>query len=260
MKKHHPFRNLYLGLTLLFLYAPIAVLIVFSFNADANRSVFTGFSLKWYEKLFESDALIQSLVNSLIVAVLSSIIATIIGTYGALIIGKMKAKYRNMTINIINIPMINAEIVTGLSLMMLFVFLSIPLGFGTLLIAHVMFNVPYVIMSVLPKVKQLNNSTYEAALDLGATPGYAFRKVVLPDLMPGVISGLLMSFTMSLDDFIISYFTTGPGFPTLSVTINSMTKKKVPLSVNALSALMFVIVFVVLLIANLPKKGEKKNG
>ena len=260
MKKHHPFRNIILGITLLFLYAPIVVLIVFSFNADSSRSVFTGFSLQWYVKLFKSETLIQSFINSLIVAVLSSFIATIIGTYGALLIGKMKAKHRNATINVINIPMINAEIVTGLSLMMLFVFLSIPLGFGTLLIAHIMFNVPYVIMSVLPKVKQLNNSTYEAALDLGATPAYAFRKIVLPDLMPGIISGLLMSFTMSLDDFIISYFTTGPGFPTLSVTINSMTKKKVPLSVNALSALMFVIVFVVLVIANLPKKGDRKNG
>lgn len=251
-------KRVYLGLVLLFLYAPIAVLIVFSFNEGKNRSEMTGFSLQWYQELFESESLLTSLGNTLIIAVMSAVIATIIGTYAALIISKMKPFAKSTTMSIVNIPIVNAEIVTGVSLMMLFVFLSIPLGFTTLLIAHVTFNVPYVVLSVMPKIRQLNRSTYEAALDLGASHVMAFRKVVLPDIMPGVISGLLLSFTLSLDDFIISYFTTGPGFPTLSVTINTMTKKSVPLTVNALSTLMFVVVFCLMLAINL-KKPAKKN-
>lgn len=250
-------KRFYLGLVLLFLYAPIAVLVVFSFNADQNRSRMTGFSLHWYKELFENETLLTSLRNTLLIAVMASVIATIIGTYAALIISKMKPFAKSTTMSIVNIPIINAEIVTGISLMMLFMFLSIPLGFTTLLIAHVAFNVPYVVLSVMPKIRQLNRSTYEAALDLGASHVMAFRKVVLPDIMPGVISGLLLSFTMSIDDFIISYFTTGPGFPTLSVTINTMTKKSVPLSVNALSTLMFVVVFVIMLFINLRKPAKK---
>ncbi len=250
-------KRVYLGLVLLFLYAPIAVLIVFSFNAGQNRSEMTGFSLQWYKELFESETLLTSLGNTLLIAVMASVIATIIGTYAALVISKMKPFAKSTTMSIVNIPIINAEIVTGISLMMLFVFLSIPLGFTTLLIAHVAFNVPYVVLSVMPKIRQLNRSTYEAALDLGASHIMAFRKVVLPDIMPGVISGLLLSFTMSLDDFIISYFTTGPGFPTLSVTINTMTKKSVPLTVNALSTLMFVVVFAIMLFINVRKPAKK---
>ncbi len=250
-------KRFYLGLVLLFLYAPIAVLVVFSFNASQNRSKMTGFSFKWYLELFESEDLLTSLGNTLLIAVMASVIATIIGTYAALVISKMKPFAKSTTMSIVNIPIINAEIVTGISLMMLFIFLSIPLGFTTLLIAHVAFNVPYVVLSVMPKIRQLNKSTYEAALDLGASQIMAFRKVVLPEIMPGVISGLLLSFTMSLDDFIISFFTTGPGFPTLSVTINSMTKKSVPLSVNALSTLMFVVVFAIMLFINLRKPSKK---
>jgi len=253
-------KRFYLGLVLLFLYAPIAVLIVFSFNTEQNRSQMQGFSLKWYVELFEDEMLLTSLGNTLLIAAMASVIATIIGTYAALIIGKMKPFAKTTTMSIVNIPIINAEIVTGISLMMLFVFLSIPLGFTTLLIAHVAFNVPYVVLSVMPKIRQLNRSTYEAALDLGASHAMAFRKVVLPDIMPGVISGLLLSFTMSLDDFIISYFTTGPGFPTLSVTINTMTKKSVPLSVNALSTLMFVVVFAIMLFINLRKPAKKGDS
>ena len=171
----------------------------------------TGFSLQWYKELFESETLLTSLWNTLLIAVMAAIIATVIGTYAALVISKMRPFAKSATMSIVNIPIINAEIVTGISLMMLFVFLSIPLGFTTLLIAHVAFNVPYVVLSVMPKIRQLNPSTYEAALDLGASHAMAFRKIVLPDIMPGVVSGMLMAFTLSLDDFIISYFTTGPG-------------------------------------------------
>lgn len=252
-------KRVYLGLILLFLYAPIAVLIVFSFNAGKSRANMTGFSLQWYKELFESETLLTSLWNTLLIAVMAAVIATIIGTYAALVISKMKPFTKSATMSVVNIPIINAEIVTGISLMMLFVFVSIPLGFTTLLIAHVAFNVPYVVLSVMPKIRQLNPSTYEAALDLGASHAMAFRKIVLPDIMPGVVSGMLMAFTLSLDDFIISYFTTGPGFPTLSVTINTMTKKSVPLTVNALSTLMFVVVFCLMLAINLKKPVQKEE-
>ncbi len=254
-------RNVYLGLILLFLYAPIAVVILFSFNAGSSRGSMTGFSLQWYEKLFQNDnGLLESLGNTLLVAVAAAAIATVIGTYAALIIVKMSPLGKRVTMITNNIPMLNAEIVTGISLMMLFTFLSIPLGFGSLLIAHVAFNVPYVTLSVLPRVRSLNVSAYEAALDLGATPVRAFAKVTLPEIMPGVISGALMAFTLSLDDVIISYFTSGSEFITLSVKINAMTKRTVPLTVNALSALMFVAVFVLLLLINFRKPSKETNA
>ena len=225
-----------------------------------NRlSEMTGFSLQWYQKLFESEILLESLFNSLLLAFASALIATVIGTYGALVIGRMPAVAKRLSLTVLNIPVLNAEIVTGISLMMLFVFLSIPLGFFSLLIAHVSFNVPYVALSVLPKLRQLNQGTYEAALDLGATPRRAFRTVVFPQILPGVASGAILAFTLSLDDFIISYFTSGPTFPVLSVTINTMTKRAIPLTVNALSALMFVVVFVLLLIVNFKPVRRKKT-
>ena len=253
------FRRFYCGLILLFLYAPIAVLILFSFNEGKSRSEFTGFSLQWYEKLFEDEMLLESLFNTLLLAACSALIATVIGTYAALAISRMPKVAKKLSMTVLNIPMLNAEIVTGISLMMLFVFFSVPLGFVSLLIAHVMFNVPYVVLSILPKLRQMNQGTYEAALDLGATPARAFRTVILPQILPGVISGAIMAFTLSLDDFIISYFTSGPTFPILSVTINTMTKRAMPLTINALSALMFIVVFVLLLIVNLKPNGRKKN-
>ena len=252
-------KRVYMAIIMAFLYAPIVVLIVFSFNEGKSRAHMTGFSFRWYGELFRSETLLVSLRNTLIIAVLSAVCATIIGTYAALVISKMRPWARSTTMSLINIPNVNAEIVTGLSLMMLFITLSMPLGFGTLLLAHITFNVPYVVLSVMPRIKGLNRSIYEAALDLGATPGRAFIKVVLPELMPGVISGMLLAFTLSLDDFIISYFTTGPGFPTLSVTINTMTKKTVPLTVNALSTLMFVVVFVIMLVINVRRPKNEKS-
>lgn len=254
------FRNLYFALILIFLYAPIALVIVFSFNSGDSRAIFEGFSFQWYEKLFQNDnGLLDALSNTLIVAVLSSIIATVIGTYAAIIICKMTPLGKRVTMIVNNIPMLNAEIVVGISLMMLFAFISVPLGFGSLLLAHISFNIPYVVLSVMPRVRNLNTSTYEAALDLGASPLRAFTQVTLPEIMPGVISGLLMAFTLSLDDVIISYFTAGSEFLTLSVKINAMTKRAVPLTVNALSALMFVAVFVLLLLINFRKPSKEKH-
>lgn len=254
-------KSVYLILVLLFLYAPIAVMILFSFNADGGRSAFTGFTLEWYAELFaqrtmESRDLIQSMLNSLEVAAVSSVLATVIGTYAALVITRLAPFPRAVTMNVTTIPMLNAEIVTGIGMMMLFTFVGLPLGRWALYIAHTAFNVPYVTLSVLPRLRQLNRSTYEAALDLGAKPSRAFRQVVFPELVPGIVAGALMAFTLSLDDFIISYFTTGPSFPTLSVTINTMTKRAVPLTVNALSTLMFVVAFVLLLVINLKKKPQ----
>lgn len=252
-------KECYLALILLFLYAPIALMIMISFNSGVSRARFEGFSLQHYAELLKNDMMLTALQNTLIIALCSSVVATIIGTYAAFAISRMSPFMKSSVIKVLNIPMLNAEIVTGISLMLFFVFISVPLGFFSLLIAHTMFNVPYVTMSVLPKIRQLNKSVYEAALDLGAPPQLAFRKVVLPEIMSGIVSGALLAFTLSLDDFIISYFTSGSDFMTLSVYINSMTKKSIPLSVNALSTLMFIVVFALLLIINLRKPAADRK-
>jgi spermidine/putrescine transport system permease protein len=254
------FKILYIAVIMIFLYAPIVVMILYSFNAGATRAKFTGISLVHYAELADQSELLNALKNTLIVALIASVIATLIGTYAAFVIARLSPFRKNVVLKTLNIPMLNADIVTGISLMLFFVFVSIPLGFFTLLIAHVMFNVPYVTMSVLPKIRQLNKSTYEAALDLGASPALAFRKVVFPEILPGIISGALLAFTLSLDDFIISYFTSGSDFMTLSVCINSMTKKTIPLAVNALSTILFVVVFVILVIVNFRPAGKKARA
>ena len=251
-------KRFYLAIILLFLYAPILVMILFSFNKGDTRTNFTGLSFQWYTKMFQNDALIEALLNTLVVALCASVIATILGSYIAFIIAKMSPANKNISMKLLNIPMLNAEIVTGVSLMFFFVFISVSLGFTTLLIAHVIFDVPYVVLSILPRIRQMNKSVYEAALDLGATPAFAFRKIILPDIMPGVFSGALLAFTMSFDDFIISYYTSGPGFVTLSVYINTMTKRAIPLTINALSTFIFVVVFILLLITNRNKKPNKE--
>lgn len=252
-------KRFYLGIILAFLYAPILVMILFSFNKGDTRTQLTGLSLQWYTKMFQNSALMDALVNTLIVALCASVIATILGSYIAFIIAKMAPANKSFSLKLLNIPMLNAEIVTGVSLMFFFVFISVPLGFTTLLIAHVIFDVPYVVLSILPRFRQMNKSIYEAALDLGATPAFAFRKIILPDIMPGILSGALLAFTMSIDDFIISYYTSGPGFVTLSVYINTMTKRTIPLTINALSTFIFVIVFVLLLITNFRNKKPNKE-
>ena len=250
--------KVYLGLVLMFLYVPIFVLIVFSFNTTKSRSVMSGFTFDWYMKLFKNEIIISSLVNTILVAVLASIAATILGTAAAVGINSMRKLPKSIILNITNFPIINPEIVTGVSLMLLFVFfaarMNVEFGFVTLLIAHITFDVPYVILNVMPKFKQMDPFLYEAAQDLGCNPFKAFFKVVLPEIMPGVVSGFLMSFTFSLDDFIISYFTCGSSMQTLPVTIYSMTRRKVSPEINALSTIIFRVVVVVLIIKNLVER------
>ena len=205
MKK--TFKSVYIALILLFLYAPIAVMIALSFNASKSRAVWGGFSLTWYAQLFDSPEIMQALQVTLTVAVLATLVATVIGSLGAIGIHAMKTGRANALINLSYLSMTTPDIATGVSLMLMFVFMKIPLGWGTMLMAHIAFDTPYVLFSVLPKLRQMNPSTYEAALDLGCKPGKALRKVILPQIMPGIVTGALLSFTMSLDDFVISYFT-----------------------------------------------------
>lgn len=266
--------RIYMGLVFLFLYIPIFVLIANSFNASKSRTVWTGFTLDWYVKLFHNETILKSLLNTLIIALIASVFATLLGTLAAIGIYNMKKFTRTLVINISYLPIINPEIVTGVSLMLLFVALHIELGYVTLILAHITFCVPYVILNVLPKLRQMDNSLYEAALDLGCTPTLAFRKVVIPEIMPGIMTGFLMSITYSIDDFVISYFTHGATSQTLPITIFSMTRRKVSPEVNALSALLFVAILVVMIIMNvsemrkLPedqrrraaKKAAKKGG
>ncbi len=260
MKK--AFSKIYLALVYIFLYAPIFVLIVFSFNDSKSKSHFTGFSLRWYRELFENELIMTSLINTLVLALISSVIATLIGTMAAIGIYSMKKRSRNVIMSVTNLPMVNPEVVTGISMMLLFVFISsifnIQQGFYSVLIAHITFNLPYVILNVLPKLYQVNNNIFEAALDLGCTPRQAFFKVIIPEIMPGIFSGFLIAITLSLDDFLISYFTSGSDFQTLPVTIFSMLKKQVPPSLNALSALLFLAVLIILLISNITAIRKEK--
>ncbi len=243
--------RLYVGLVYVFLYAPIAVLIIFSFNSSKSRNVWTGFTLDWYYRLLHNETIISSLLNTLLVATISSVIATILGTLAAVGIHSMKKNVRAAVINVTYLPVINPEIVTGVSLMLLFVFAGVSLGYATLIVAHITFNVPYVILNVMPKIRQMDSHLYEAAQDLGCGPFQAFYKVVIPQIMPGIITGFLMAFTYSIDDFVISYFTSGPASQTLPITIFSMTRKKVSPEINALSAIIFLIVLTILVIMNL---------
>lgn len=259
--------NIFIGIIYFLLYAPLLVMVFFSFNEAKSTSVFTGFSLKWYRELFSSSTTMTALKNTLILAVASSVIATLIGTAAAVYIYYLRKKWWKNTLDIVtNIPMMNPDIVTGVSLMLLFVFVGRFIGahnslsFLTLLIAHITFNLPYVILNVLPKLNQTDPHLVEAAQDLGSTPLQAFFKVILPAIMPGVASGLLMSFTLSLDDFVISYYTTGSSFQTLPLLIFSMTKKTVKPDMYALSSIIFVTVLVLLLIVNIGQiKAAKKN-
>ena len=254
-------RNIYLGFILFLMYAPIATLVVLSFNSSKSRSKWGGFTLKWYSSLFQDDAIMSALYNTLAIAFLSALIATIIGTCASLGITAMKAKWRTVIMGITNIPVLNSDIVTGISLMLLFIAFRFTLGFSTILIAHITFNIPYAILSVMPKLKQTNKSTYEAARDLGAGPFQAFMKVVFPDILPGVLSGFLMTFTMSLDDFIITHFTKGAGINTLSTLIYSEVRRGIKPSMYALSTVIFVTVLALLLITNFaPAKPQAKAG
>ncbi len=250
-------QKLYIALIIFFLYAPILVMVVFSFNSSNSTAVMEGFSLKWYAELFSNDTVINALLNTLILAFLSALIATVLGSGAAVGIFSYRKKWtKSLVMSATNIPMMNPDIVTGISMMLLFVFfgrflaLRNSLSFTTLLIAHITFNLPYVILSVMPKLGQMNKNLTEAALDLGCTPLKGFFKVTLPSISSGIVTGFIMAFTLSLDDFVISYFTTGPDFQTLPLLIYSMTKRRVTPDMYALSTIMFVAVLALLILFN----------
>ena len=284
-KKTNLGNRLLIGIVFFFLYAPILLLIFFSFN-DANSSViWQGFSLRWYTKLFQNQLIIQSVYNTLLVSALATIIATIVGTFSAIGLYSMRRKFRNPLMTVNSIPMMNADIVTGVAMCLFFVavlggwnylaanyrftvnlfgavyritFPQLSLGFGTLLIAHITFNIPYVILSVSPKLRQMDKNLVDAAQDLGCTWVQAFFKVILPEIMPGIVSGALIAFTMSVDDFVISYFTAGSATSTLAMQIYSMTKKGVTPEINAVSTILFVVVLVLLIIVNIREIRAEK--
>ncbi|OPJ59188.1 ABC transporter permease [Clostridium oryzae] len=261
------FRRFYLFLAYAFLYAPILLLIIFSFNDGKNSSKWTGFSLKWYFSLLNDDRILMALYYTVLVAVIAAILSTILGTISALGIHKMKGFSKKIILNINYIPVLNPDIVTAVSLMTLFIFFrfvfnGFEFGFNTLLISHIVFCTPYVILSVLPKLSQLPEDMVKAALDLGATPGYAFRKIILSQIKSGIMAGFLIAFTMSIDDFVISFFTAGSNVTNLSIEIFSMARRGLSPEINALSTLMFISIFILLFLANgrefLFRKKEEK--
>ncbi len=281
MKRRNSLGNrLFMLLAFLFLYAPIIVLIVFSFNAGNSSSVWKGFSLDWYSKLFRNRLIMQSLYTTLLVSFLATVIATFAGTFAAIGFFAMRRRYRNPLMTVNNIPMMNADIVTGVAMCLFFVaffngwssfanwfntlgWFQLPvrltMGFSTLLIAHITFNIPYVILSVSPKLRQMDKNLVDAAMDLGCTWMQAFWKVIIPEIKPGIVSGALTAFTMSIDDFIISYFTAGSSSSTLAMTIYGMTKKRVTPQINALSTLLFVTVLILLAIVNIREANMEKK-
>ena len=260
--------RIFTGLSFFFLYAPIFVLIAFSFNSSKSRSIWTGFSLQWYEALMENEAILNALKVTLTVSVLASVIAALVGTFAAIGFFNMKRRWRSPLLAINNIPVMNADIITGVSLSLLFVaafaalnklpFVNLRMGFGTLLIAHVTFNIPYVILSVMPKLYQLDKNLFEAAQDLGCTWMQAFWKVIIPEIRPGIVNGLITAFTMSVDDFVISYFTAGSSVETLSMAIYSMTRKKISPEINAISTILFVTVLLLLILVNVREAHQAK--
>jgi len=255
-------------LIFLFLYAPIFVLIAFSFNEKRSRTVYEGFTFDWYEKLFQNESIMNALSVTLLVSAIAAVVATIAGTFTAVGLYSIKRRPRDAILAVNNIPVINADIITGVSLSLLFVSafsilqrvfgIYIELGFGTLLIAHITFNIPYVILSVLPKLRQLDKNLFEAAQDLGCTWFQAFYKVILPEIRPGIVNGLIMAFTLSVDDFVISYFTAGSNVQTLSMEIYAMTKRRISPEINALSTLLFLTVLVLLVIINVREAKQEK--
>ena len=250
--------KIYTALIMVFLFAPMVILLIFSFNEAKSLSVFSGFSLKWYRELFRDEETLKAVVNTLVLAVLAALISTVMGTAAAVGMNRLRSRVlRTAMDSVTNIPMINPDIITGISLMLLFVFagrlmgLGTSLNFGTMLLAHITFCLPYVILQVLPKLQQMDKALPEAAMDLGCTPLRAFFKAELPEIMPGVITGMIMAFTLSLDDFVISYFTSGNGFQTLPIRIYNMTKKTVTPKMYALATIIFFVILTLLLISNL---------
>ena len=251
------FRGTYLGLMLIFLYAPILVLMVFSFNGSKSMARWTGFSFKWYEALMHDSTIMNALMVTLSVAVISALVATFIGTFAAIGIHSMKKRPRAVVENISRLPMVNPDLVTGIRFMMLFAAMGIKGGYTRMLIAHITFNIPYVIFSVMPKLRQSSNLLYEAAMDLGCTPMMAIRKVVIPDIMPGIVSGFVLAFTLSLDDFVVSWFATD-GIQNLSIYIYGIARRGISPKINALCTIMFVVVVALLVFINLKSINEER--
>ena len=249
--------NSYMVLVFAFLYAPILILIFFSFNSSNSNVIFNGFSFRWYKELFHDSEILGALGNTLIVASVSSVISTIIGTAAAIGLANYKKWQKNALMNVTYLPVLNPDIITGISMLLLFIAFRISTGFVTVLLAHITFCIPYVILSVMPRLRHVDSHLYEAAQDLGAPPVQAFFKAVFPQLLPGIFSGLMMAFTLSIDDFVVTFFVRGNSFTTLSTVIYTITKRKIPLSINALCTLMFVSVLLILIAANV--LGGKKT-
>lgn len=262
MKKKYTGGRIFTALTYVFLYAPIIVLIVFSFNSTKSRTIWSGFTLNWYKELFNDNLIMSSLQTTLTVSVIASVVAAVIGTFAAIGFYNMKKKWRGPLLTVNNIPVINADIITGVSLALLFISagaaLGFQLGFTTLLIAHISFDVPYIILSVMPKLYQLDRNLFEAAQDLGCTWFQTVYKVIIPEILPGIINGLLIAFTMSVDDFVISYFTAGSSVQTLSMTIYAMTRRRISPEINAISTLLFAVVLILLVIVNMRESRQHK--
>ena len=258
-------KRVYLSLVLVFMYAPIAVLVIFSFNQSRSRANWTGFTFDWYLELFKDQRILNALSTTVTIALLSTLIAVVLGTAAAIGIHAMKPISKKTLMSINNIPVVNPDIVMGVSLMILYVFFfrfftsGMELGYVTLLLAHLSFNTSYVVLSVLPKLRQMDNNIYEAALDLGATPLQGFTKVVVPEIMPGILTGALLAFTISIDDFVVSFFTSGSGVENLSMVIYSMTKRGINPKINAISTLMFIFVMTLLYLVNMTDKRNKNK-
>ena len=258
--------RIFTGIIFVFLFAPIVVLLLFSFNVSKSTAVFEGFSLYWYKELFHNSEALGALLNTLILAVCATLISTVLGTAAAVGIQKIRSRWYKSALNTVtNIPITNPDIITGISLMLMFVFVGrlfgagTSLNFGTMLIAHITFCTPYVILEVLPKLQQMDPALPEAAMDLGCPPLRAFFKVVLPEIRTGIVTGAIMAFTLSLDDFVISYFTTGTGFTTLPIYIYSMTKKKVTPDMYALAAIIFAVSLTLLLVSNVVSNDDSRK-
>jgi len=263
VKKKFAGGRIFTALTYVFLYAPIFVLIIFSFNSTKSRTIWSGFTLHWYKELFNDSLIMSSLETTLTVSVIASVIAAVIGTFAAIGFYNMRKNWRSPLLTVNNIPVINADIITGVSLALLFVsagaMMGFQLGFTTLLIAHISFDIPYIILSVMPKLYQLDRNLFEAAQDLGCTWFQTVYKVIIPEIMPGIINGLLIAFTMSVDDFVISYFTAGSSVQTLSMTIYAMTRRRISPEINAISTLLFAVVLILLVIVNVREARQHKS-
>lgn len=251
--------SLYIFIVLAFLYLPIFMLVFLSFNKSKAMSVWTGFTLDWYREMFSNKIIMGAIWNTFSIAICAATVSTVIGTFACIGIISMGKKSKKVLMGLNSIPLLNADIVIGISLMMTFIIFGISLSWATVLLSHITFCIPYVILSVMPKIKQLTPNAYEAALDLGATPAYAFRKVVLPDIIPGVMSGFLLAFTMSVDDFVVTHFTRGVGVNTISTLIYSQVKVGIKPTLFAISTLIFILVFIVLIIANLLANRREKR-